>query len=131
MIAVDTNVLVRFLVHDDQAQSSRATALFRRAQRSDEPVFVPDLVLAETVWVLLRAYRVPKADVVRTLTDLVRARHVRFESPTQVERAIASFARSRGDFVDYLIREHAQAADCEAIATFDESLWSEPGFVRP
>ncbi len=130
MIAVDTNVVVRFLVRDDEPQFARAAALFQRAQRADEALFVPALVLAEVVWVLQRAYRVSKAEVVRTLTELVRARHVQFESTPHVERAIAAFARGRGDFADYLIREQAQAADCDAVATFDDALWREPGFAR-
>jgi predicted nucleic-acid-binding protein len=93
-------------------------------------VFVPDLVLAEVVWVLQRAYHVSKADVVRTLTELIRARHVQFESTTQVERAVAAYTRGRGDFANYLIREQARAASCDAVATFDEALVRESGFVQ-
>jgi predicted nucleic-acid-binding protein len=129
VVAVDTNVLVRFLVRDDEAQFKRATAFFEQAQQADEPVFVSDLVLVYLVWVLRRAYRVGKAEVVRTLTDLVRARHVQLESTTLVERAITAYTRGRGDFADYIVRERARLAGCDNIATFDEALLSESGFV--
>jgi predicted nucleic-acid-binding protein len=130
MIAVDTNVLVRFLVRDDEAQFERAVALFERAQRADEPVFIPDIVLCETVWVLQRAYRIPKPDVLRTLTELLRARHLRFEESGRVERALAAFAGGRGDFADYLIREQARDAGCDGVATFDKAIARDTGFTR-
>jgi len=53
MIALDTNVLVRFLVEDDKAQSARAARLVARAVSEDQPLFVSDVVMCETVWVLL------------------------------------------------------------------------------
>jgi predicted nucleic-acid-binding protein len=128
MIAVDTNVLVRFLVRDDEAQFARASALFGRAQRADEAVFVPTIVLCEVAWVLQRAYRVPKPELVDVLVELVRARHIELESPTEVNRAIAAFEAGRGDFADYLIREQALAAGCDSLATFDLAVKGEAGF---
>lgn len=129
MVAVDTNVLVRFLVRDDEAQFARASRLFSTAQRSDDAVFVSGIVLCELVWVLQRAYRVPKTEIVATLIELVRARHVELESPEIVERAINAFEKGRGDFADYLIRERAFGADCDGVATFDRALRGETGFT--
>jgi predicted nucleic-acid-binding protein len=130
VIAVDTNVLVRFLVRDDEAQFARASALFERAQRADEAIFVAEIVVCELVWVLERAYRVPKTRVVSTLTELVRARHIELEAADRVQRAIAAFAAGRGDFADYLIREQAHAAGCDGVATFDAAVVKEGGFVK-
>ena len=130
MIAVDTNVLVRFLVRDDEAQFARASALFERAQRADDSVFVAEIVVCELVWVLQRAYRVPKAEIAAALVELVRARHVELESPERVERAIAAYEGGRGDFADYLIREQARAAGCDGVATFDTQVVKESGFVK-
>ena len=56
MIALDTNVLVRFLVEDDEAQSGRAKKIIEKALSEEEQIFVPDLILVETAWVM-------KADV--------------------------------------------------------------------
>jgi len=49
MIAVDTNVLVRFLVEDDEEQSARAAGVFAAAAGKEREIYVSDLVLAETV----------------------------------------------------------------------------------
>lgn len=93
MHALDTNVLVRFLVRDDEAQYVAARACLQAAVTRAEPLFVPDPVLCELVWVLDRTYR--------------------------------------GDFPDYLIRERALSAGCDAVVTFDRALHREPGFVAP
>ena len=61
MIALDTNVLVRFLVEDDKAQAAAAAALVKRSIAAGEALFVADVVLCEVVWVLEVAYKVPRA----------------------------------------------------------------------
>jgi predicted nucleic-acid-binding protein len=50
------NVLVRFLVEDDEAQAARAVKLVARAVRQGDQLFVADVVLCETVWVLRAGY---------------------------------------------------------------------------
>ncbi|HEX5437264.1 MAG TPA: type II toxin-antitoxin system VapC family toxin [Gemmatimonadaceae bacterium] len=129
--ALDTNVLVRFLVEDDAAQSAAAAAVVERAVAADEPLFVSDVVLCETVWVLAGSYRVPRADILAVLRDLLRARHLAFASPDQLTRALDAFSKGRGDFADYLIREHARTAGCDTVVTFEQALLHERGFVRP
>jgi len=63
MIALDTNVLIRFLVRDDEEQFERAERLIRRAARAGEPVFISLLVLLETEWVLRSRYKLSKAEI--------------------------------------------------------------------
>ena len=43
--------------------------------------------------------------------------------------ALDAYEAGKGDFADYLIREHARAADCEHVATFDRVQLRERGFV--
>lgn len=129
MIALDTNVLVRFLVEDDEDQTAAAAALVDRAIAAGETIFVSDIVLCETVWVLAGSYRVARAAIATALRELLRARHLTFASPDQLVRALDAFTSGRGDLADYLIREHARAAGCEAVVTFDRALLGERGFA--
>jgi predicted nucleic-acid-binding protein len=131
VIALDTNVLVRYLVEDDRAQTAAAAALIERSVAEDKACFVSGIVLCETVWVLTVSYRVPRREVGAILRELLRARHLAFDSPDQLARALEAFTRGRGDFADYLIREQARAAGCRTVATFDRALLGEPGFVAP
>jgi predicted nucleic-acid-binding protein len=131
MIALDTNVLVRFLVEDDVEQTRRATALVRAAVDRDIALFVADVVICELVWVLETAYRVERKEIAEQLSLLLQARHLEFEDGDRLARALESFRTGRGDFADYLVREVGLAAGCEAVATFDSVLLREDRFVRP
>jgi predicted nucleic-acid-binding protein len=131
VITVDTNVLVRFLVEDDARQSGAAAALVERAVQSEDALYVSGIVLCETVWVLTVSYRVPRLDVVKALQDLLRAKHLTFDYPDRLARAVDAFATGRGDFADYLVREEGFAAGCSSVATFDRDLLREEGFTRP
>jgi len=129
VIALDTNVLVRYLVKDDATQTALAAELIDRVIAADESLFVSDIVVCETVWVLRVSYRVGRSEVAALLRQLFRARHLLFRAVDQLSRALEAYAAGKGDFADYLIREHARAADCESVATFDTVLVRERGFV--
>jgi predicted nucleic-acid-binding protein len=131
MIALDTNVLVRFLVDDDEVQSRRAAALIRRAIDKDEPLHVSNITLCELVWVLEASYGFARDEIAKTLDALLQARHLSFIAPDGLARALTAYARGRGDLADYVIREEARAAGCDTVVTFDRALCSEPGFSKP
>ena len=130
MIALDTNVLVRFLVDDDPAQCRRARVLVKRAA-DRKGVYISDIVLCETVWVLSRAYRLQRKDICRVLRQLLMAREVTLASPDAAAGALDAYEKKKGDFADYLILEHAQAAGCRTVVTFDRALLEEHGFTAP
>jgi predicted nucleic-acid-binding protein len=131
MIALDTNVLLRFLVEDDPAQCRLAKALVERAIDAGTPCFVADVVVCEAVWVLEVSYKVRRPEITRVLDQMLRAQHLFFASSERLWRAASAFAAGRGDFADYLIRECAREGGCEAVATFDRALLQEPGFSSP
>lgn len=131
MTALDTNVLVRFLVEDDAKQSARAAALVKRAVRDEEPLFLAQIVVCETVWVLETAYDFARDRIAQVLGELLRARHLAVEEAEQVRRALDRYGEGRGDVADYLIAERAGAAGFDKVATFDRDLLGEPGFFEP
>lgn len=131
MIALDTNVLVRYLVEDDDAQTERSAALIRSADRGGTPLFVSQVVLCEVVWVLTSVYGQSRAEVRAVLEGLVGARHLVVEDAAGARRALAAYTHGRGDFADYIIRERARSAGCEHVATFDKKILKEDGFAAP
>lgn len=131
MIALDTNLLVRYLVDDDPAQARRAAAVVERAVARDEPLYVSQIVVCETVWVLSAGYGFGRDAVASTLENLFRARHLQHEDLDSLRRALEAYRAGRGDFADYLIRERARAAGCDHVVTFDRELLREDGFRAP
>lgn len=131
MTALDTNVLVRFLVEDDPKQSARATALVERAVRDAKPLFLAQIVVCETVWVLETCYGFDRERIAQVLAELLRARHMVIEDAEQVRRAVGRYASGKGDVADYLIAERAREAGHPKVATFDRDLLREPDFIEP
>src|ERR1700694_1167426 len=121
MIALDTNVLVRFLVVDDKAQSAKAGRLVERAGARTEALFASDVVVCETVWVLLSSYQVSRAPVGDLLGQLLQATHLSFRDVDALRRALEAFVAGKGDFADYVIKEAARAAGCDGVVTFDRA----------
>ena len=131
MIGLDTNVLVRYLVEDDKVQSRRASKLIENAISEGEELFISDVVMCETVWVLSSAYSCSRAEICDVLGNLLRARSVVFTSSDRLARSLEHYRKGKGDFADYLIRELAKAAGADSVATFDRKLLKEPGFQKP
>ena len=131
MIALDTNVLVRFLVEDEPKQSRAAARFIENAVAREEPLFISDIVMCEAVWVLASAYGFPRPEIADVLGNLLRAESVVFTSSDQLASALEAYSRGKGDFADYLIREQAHAHGADAVATFDKALLKEPGFLSP
>ena len=131
MIAVDTNVLVRYLVEDDARQSAEAARLIEAAAADGETIFISHIVICELVWVLSFAYEMPRREIASILHQLRRAASVTLEGADHVQRALASFENGKGDLADYLIAEQAIAHGCRSIATFDRVLYADKRFTRP
>jgi predicted nucleic-acid-binding protein len=131
VIAIDTNVLVRYLADDDPVQSPVAARLIERAMAAGDSILIPTVVLVETVWVLARAYKVGRAELVRIVDAIVRARHFTFADPTLVSRASRAYAAGTADFSDYLVLEEVRMQEGEVLVTFDKGLWKEEGARRP
>jgi len=128
VIALDTNVLVRYLVDDDPEQTRRAAKLI---ESGTEAHFVAHIVLCELVWVLGSSYKRPKTDIVAALRGLLEAIQLEIEAPELAHRALARFESGSAGFADYLIEERARTAGCERVATFDKALLREPSFFSP
>jgi predicted nucleic-acid-binding protein len=131
MIALDTNVVVRYLVEDDKDQAERAARMIESALAADEPLFVPQVVLCEVVWVLDSVYQFPREDILSALKGLIQARQLLVQGKDEVRRAIEALEAGKGDFSDYIIRENSASAGCDRVATFDRPLLRESGFVAP
>ena len=114
MLAVDTNVLVRFITRDDAAQAVIARDLIAK-----NAIFLPKTVLLETEWVLRSLYRFPAIAIAGAIRAFVGLPNVQSEQPAVTAQALDWFTQGM-DFADAL--HLASAEDCEAFATFDRKL---------
>ena len=128
MIAVDTNVIVRFLVRDDAEQAEAVYRRLKEAEAARETLFVPLLVLLETIWVLESAYGKSRLQVLESIEDLRRMTVFDFERDEVIERVLSDGSTSKGDLADLLVAHAAQASGCESGITFDKDAAKLPFF---
>lgn len=128
MIALDTNVLARLLLRDDAAQAERARQLFDANQDNDAALFISDVVAAELAWLLRSRYALGRAAIAGALHALLGNATIAWQSRPAVTAALGLFEAQPGaDFADCLLVAQAQAAGCEATATFDQGMRALPG----
>jgi len=118
VIALDTNVLVRFLVQDDPLQAQAATKVID--QLTDESQgFVSREVLIELVWVLERAYRLGRAEIAVALDGLLSATELDIEGSDEVAPALELYRNDGFGFADLMIAAAARRAGAAELVTFD------------
>jgi predicted nucleic-acid-binding protein len=128
MIGLDTNVLVRYLAQDDPAQSARATEIIEGRLSDQNPGFVSVVAMAETVWVLERAYGLSDEDLVAAIERTLQADVLVIDSEQEVFAAMVALEEGRGSFPDALIGALGAKAGCSATLTFDRQALRLPEF---
>jgi len=123
MNGLDTNVLIRYLVADDEAQAAKA----RRYVESG-PGYVNCIVLSETVWVLESAYGYDKSAIVSMLERLLSTHEIEVEDAGVALAALRDYRRSAAGFTDCLIGHRNAARGCGETGTFDKRAKGVVGF---
>lgn len=121
MPALDTNVLVRYIVEDDSAQLAAAQRLIRKCVSEQQALFVPLTVTLELEWVLRFNFRYGKPETIRVLSDLFSAAELSFESEQALEVALELYRSSAADFADCLHIALAAQAGEQPLWTFDKA----------
>ena len=129
MLGIDTNVLVRFLVRDNEVQFEKARKLIKREVSAGRRVFVNQLVIMETEWVLRSRYVVPKNQIIEAISALLDATDVQFEDEPTIEEALFIWKDTTADFADCLIGAKNRRLGCRATASFDAKAAKLPGFM--
>ena len=129
MIAADTNLVVRYLVHDDPHQTAIVERVFGEAEARGEPIFLSHLVLCEVCWTLTSSYRLGKAAVVAALQALLHDGAFLLQDREIVEGALGHYGKGGAGFSDYLIGEVARAQGATVTLTFDRKLSRARGFA--
>ncbi|MBT8419945.1 MAG: type II toxin-antitoxin system VapC family toxin [Gammaproteobacteria bacterium] len=128
MIALDTNVIVRFLVHDDEKQARAVYTRFKTAERNRERLFVPLVVVLELIWVLDSAYGMSRSEILGSIANLRQMPILQFEADTVLEHFLVSAEENMVELDDLLIALSAESSGCDAVITFDKKAARFPSF---
>lgn len=115
---VDTNILVRHLTGEPPQMAARATAYLRR----ESELFLTDLVVAETVYVLESFYEVPHELVAEAVRSLIASDSVICVDPAVLLRSVEVYETQRINFAEACLVACAESTGIAKIASFDRSL---------
>ena len=127
MIGFDTNVLVRLLVNDEEAQAALVRQVLEPVDHIPEAVFISDLVIVEALWVLKSCYGMDKAALSGVIDLLLSVKTFAFEHRATLEEANAAFRGGKAGFADCLILARNRRQGCTVTLTFDKALARQEG----
>jgi predicted nucleic-acid-binding protein len=125
MIGLDTNVLARYIVEDDEKQARIATRLIDSCT-ADEPGFVSHIVLIELTWILSSCYDADKNALAAVIEQLLQTKQLIVERGETVWHALEDYKKSSTNFSDCLLSRINQEAGCSKTVTFDKDAAKLP-----
>ena len=125
--SIDTNVLVRLIVKDDEIQTQLVLKTLERYVRRSEGLWVPVTVILELEWVLRSRYKFHKADFVLAMSALLKSVEFIFESEGALEQALVSYEDGNADYAEYLHLALAHLGGAIPFLTFDQKAAKSAG----
>jgi predicted nucleic-acid-binding protein len=127
MIAFDTNLLVRYLIHDDESQCKKVDDLIDRYQGSGT-IFLSTIVLVETEWVLHSIYKFTHDAIADAFETIISIEQFYFNDRELLKRALKKYKNGARDFSDALIGEEGKTRRLKTY-TFDKHLRHDDNFL--
>lgn len=127
MIGFDTNILLRYIIADDEKQLKVSRRLIEALSSTDQ-AYVSLVVLSELYWGMAKVYKMPKKKVLLALEYILSFDGFVVENPDLCVRAYKSYETGKADFTDYMIQERSAGAGCQHLVTFDKKAAKEKGF---
>lgn len=127
MYAIDTNVLIRYIVEDNPEQAQKATEAIEQLT-TEKQGFISCIVLCELNWVLKTAYKISKGERVATLQKVLSVPVFEIEQLDCCLKALRRYEKGQADFSDYLIQQIGEKHGYEILLTFDQKAARETGF---
>ena len=127
MIGLDTNVLLRLFIVDDEPQVRRARRFVGEATRENSAL-VNSVVLSEFAWVLAKQLKKPRKEVVHLVGEVLSADDLEIVHRSAAERALVTYSRGRADFADYFLAEINAELGCATTVTFDRKALDSSSF---
>jgi len=130
MYALDTNVIVRYIIQDNIEQARKAASVIE-GLTADERAFISCIVLCEVFWVLRTTYKIPREECAKTLKRIISVASFDIEHMECCAKALKNYEKGQADFSDYLLQEIARHQGYDLVLTFDAKAQREPGFQQP
>jgi predicted nucleic-acid-binding protein len=132
VIGLDTNVLLRWLIPDQEAKLGSSEGEIERVSRifliDGAQFFINPVVIAETAWMLEKKLKLARPDVSEVLTRLLDAENITVGNDAEVRAAQHQFDQSKANLADCVIAQLNLTARCSHTLTFDREAARTAGF---
>ena len=126
MKIVDTNLLLRYFLRDDPQKADSVERLFKRERKK---LFIPDLIIAEVVWVLSSVYKQKREQIALTVEGLLSLKDIKI-SHELISKTLENYRHTNLKWVDSYIAALVQIGDAEGVYSYDRDFNKIPGTRR-
>jgi predicted nucleic-acid-binding protein len=118
---IDANYILRYLLRDDEKLYQQAYPVLERAKTGEERILIPESVLTECVYVLLKVYRVEREIIAAKMRELISYKGVVNSDQKDLAEAARLFGKTHLSFIDCLLcaKSHLRKF---TLLTFDKEL---------
>ena len=120
MKGIDTNILIRFLIGDEELQAKKVYNIFKKAEAEKNELFVPLLVILELIWVLESVYEISRTEILDVISELILMPILKFENQSALRKFTHAAQGNGYDLSALLIVYSAKVQGCETVITFDK-----------
>lgn len=116
---VDANVILRYLLKDNEEFYNRAEILFSDVLLGKKKILLLHTVIAEVVYVLQKLYKVDRKEIAEVLKELLKIKNIKINDRETILKAIDIFENKNLDFVDCILCAYGSKY---AIVSFDKEV---------
>ena len=128
MIGLDTNVVLRYLIGDDDIQSKEARFVIDDVCSPDAPGFIHSVVLAEVWWVMVRKLKISRSEAIENMESVLSNSHLTVRNVEAVLQALHWCAKSKVAFADGIIAFENRTEGTSKTLSFDRDAL-QAGFM--
>jgi predicted nucleic-acid-binding protein len=121
MIAIDTNILVKYITQDDLQQAEAAENLLAIYNNKPQSIFINNIVLCEFIWVLEKGYKYTQQQISSTIRIILSTEEFAFEYHNVLWLALEEYELKNTDFSDSLISKLNYNLGYKQTFSFDKS----------
>ncbi len=119
MTFLDTNIILRYLTWDEPKKARRCEDLFKRATDGKEVLYTTTLVIAELIWTLEKAYKLPRSEIVSYVQRIFNTPNILLDEKDILLMAIGLYELKKIDFIDAYNAISMGAKNIDTLYSYD------------
>jgi len=128
--SIDANVILRYLTNDVPEQAKQAEELLNRVEVGNEDVFLPDIILADIIWILEKYYKQTREDIREWITAILSLQGLTFSDKEMALNALDIYVAKKIDWSDASAAIQMVQRDITEIYSFDKHFDRIDGIIR-